>query len=78
MRPETHVNFILIRLKLIIVQFITAFIRKYGNGTATFKTVNGVELKAMLDGGAVKLNNYDENQSNGVIHLIDTMPFPAK
>ncbi len=61
---------------------------KSGNGTATFKTVNGVELNAMLDGGAVKLKDAagnvatvtlaDVNQSNGVIHVIDTVLLPGK
>lgn len=61
---------------------------KEGDGTATFKTVNGVELKAMLDGQNVKLKDAagnvstvtiaDVNQSNGVIHVIDTVLLPKK
>lgn len=66
---------------------IMAAIKK-GNGTATFKTVNGVELKAMLDGKNVKIKDAagnvatvtiaDVNQSNGVIHVIDTVLLPGK
>lgn len=66
---------------------IVAAIKK-GKGTATFKTVNGVELKAMLDGKNVKLQDAagnvstvtiaDVNQSNGVIHVIDSVLLPKK
>lgn len=59
-----------------------------GNGMATFKTVNGAELTAMLDGNFVKLKDSagnvatvtvaDVNQSNGVIHVIDTVLLPGK
>ena len=66
---------------------IVAAINK-GKGTATFKTVNGAELTAMLDGNKVKLKDVagnvatvtiaDVNQSNGVIHVIDTVLLPSK
>ena len=66
---------------------VVAAIKK-GNGTATFKTVNGGELKAMLDGDKVKLQDAagnvatvivaDVNQSNGVIHVLDTVLLPGK
>ena len=66
---------------------IVAAINK-GKGTATFKTVNGAELTAMLDGDKVKLKDAagnvatvtiaDVNQSNGVIHVIDTVLLPSK
>ena len=66
---------------------IVAAIKK-GKGTATFKTVNGAELTAMLDGNKVKLKDVagnvatvtiaDVNQSNGVIHVIDTVLLPSK
>tara|TARA_R100001369_G_scaffold22674_1_gene41272 strand:+ start:24947 stop:25522 length:576 start_codon:yes stop_codon:yes gene_type:complete len=66
---------------------IVAAINK-GKGTATFKTVNGAELTAMLDGNKVKLKDAagnvatitiaDVNQSNGVIHVIDTVLLPSK
>ncbi len=66
---------------------IVAAIKK-GKGTATFKTVNGAELTAMLDGNKVKLKDVagnvatvtiaDVNQSNGVIHVIDSVLLPSK
>lgn len=61
---------------------------KKGNGKATFTTVNGAELSAMLDGDKVKLKDAagnvatvtiaDVNQSNGVIHVIDSVLMPSK
>ena len=66
---------------------IVAAIKK-GKGTATFQTVNGAELTAMMDGKNVKLKDAagnvatvtiaDVNQSNGVIHVIDTVLLPSK
>lgn len=65
---------------------VVAAIQK-GNGTATFKTVNGVELKAMMKGSNVMIQDAagnvatvttaDVNQSNGVIHVIDTVLLPG-
>lgn len=59
---------------------------KDGNGKATWKTVSGGTLTGMLDGGKVKLMDEagntatvtiaDVNQSNGVIHVIDTVVMP--
>ena len=56
-------------------------------GKYTFKTVLGVELTAMLDGVQVKIADTsgnvatvtiaDVNQSNGVIHVIDTVLLPT-
>ena len=58
-----------------------------GNGTATLTSVEGSQLTAKLEGGKVVLT--DENnrtstvtktdlmQSNGVIHVIDTVVIPA-
>ncbi|QYA25738.1 fasciclin domain-containing protein [Gramella sp. MT6] len=64
---------------------IVAAIKK-GNGKATFTTVNGAEVSAMLDGDKVKLQDAsgnvatvtvaDVDQSNGVIHVIDTVILP--
>jgi uncharacterized surface protein with fasciclin (FAS1) repeats len=64
---------------------IVAAIKK-GKGTATFKTVNGGEFWAMMDGKNVKIKDasgnvatvsiVDVNQSNGVIHVIDTVLLP--
>ena len=64
---------------------IVAAIEK-GNGKATFTTVNGAEVSAMLDGDKVKLQDSagnvatvtiaDVDQSNGVIHVIDTVILP--
>lgn len=66
---------------------VVAAIKK-GNGTATFTTVNGAELKAMMEGQNVKIQDAagnvatvtvaDVNQSNGVIHVIDTVLLPGK
>jgi uncharacterized surface protein with fasciclin (FAS1) repeats len=59
---------------------------KDGKGTATLKTVNGEDLTAMVSGGKVKLKDAkggvaevtqaDVFQSNGVIHVIDTVLMP--
>ncbi|AVR45781.1 beta-Ig-H3/fasciclin [Christiangramia fulva] len=61
---------------------------KKANGKATFKTVSGDELSAMMDGDNVILKDSSGNtatvtiadveQSNGVIHVIDTVLIPAK
>jgi uncharacterized surface protein with fasciclin (FAS1) repeats len=59
---------------------------KKGNGKATFKTVAGGTLTAMLDGGKVVLMDEkggkstvtiaDVKQSNGVIHVVDSVLLP--
>lgn len=59
---------------------------KKGNGKASFKTVNGDEIYAMLDGDKVKIKDKSGNiatvtaadldASNGVIHVIDTVILP--
>ena len=59
---------------------------KKGNGKAEFITVNGTQLTAMLKGKKVLLKDAnstistvtitDVNQSNGVIHVIDTVVLP--
>ena len=59
---------------------------KAGNGTAMLKTVQGGMLKASLKGKSViltdekggmsKVTIADVNQSNGVIHVIDTLVMP--
>lgn len=64
---------------------IVAAIKK-GKGTASFKTVQGATLTASLDGKNVVLTDAkggksvvtiaDVNQSNGVIHVIDTVVLP--
>lgn len=64
---------------------IVAAIKK-GNGTAEFKTVAGRKLWAMLDGNRVVLKDEkggiatvtiaDVRQSNGIIHVIDTVVLP--
>ena len=58
-----------------------------GGGTATLTTVQGAELKAMLDGDSVILEDAaggkstviltDVEASNGVIHAIDTVIMPG-
>jgi len=60
---------------------------KKGGGKATFKTVNGGMLTAMMDGKALVLADHagnksmvtiaDVNQSNGVIHVVDTVVLPG-
>ena len=57
-----------------------------GDGTATLTTVQGEELKAMMDGDSVKLTDAngststviltDVTATNGVIHAIDTVIMP--
>jgi len=57
-----------------------------GGGTAMLKTVEGAELTAKLDGETVTLTDAkgdvarvttaDVRQSNGVIHVIDTVLMP--
>ena len=59
-----------------------------GNGTATLTTVQGGTLTARLSGANVVLTDAaggtatvtatDLNQSNGVIHVIDTVLMPAQ
>ena len=59
---------------------------KAGNGKAEFKTVQGAMLTAMMSGKDVvlkdakgntsKITIMDVNQSNGVIHVIDTVVMP--
>ncbi|MEJ7138460.1 fasciclin domain-containing protein [Amphibiibacter pelophylacis] len=59
---------------------------KAGNGQATLKTVQGGELTARLEGGKVVLvdanggmstvTQADVNQSNGVIHVVDSVLLP--
>ena len=61
---------------------------KKGKGTATFTTVNGQKLTAMMNGpmnvvlkdangGIANISTYDVRQSNGVIHVIDHVVLPA-
>lgn len=59
---------------------------KKGKGTATFRTVSGGTLTAMMmgkdlylmdeKGGKSKVTIADVKQSNGVIHVIDTVVLP--
>ncbi|GAA3769260.1 fasciclin domain-containing protein [Terriglobus aquaticus] len=59
---------------------------KKGNGTATLTTVEGGTLKAMMNGsnitltdekgGTATVTTADVFQSNGVIHVIDTVLMP--
>ena len=59
---------------------------KKGDGKAVFTTVNGSELTAMMDGDTIVLKDTsgntstvtitDVNQSNGVIHVVDTVVLP--
>lgn len=59
---------------------------KAGNGKAELKTVQGGTLTASMDGKDViltdakgnksKITIFDVNQSNGVIHVIDTVVMP--
>jgi len=59
---------------------------KAGNGSTTFKTVQGETLTASLKGSSVVIKDQkgdfamvtiaDMNQSNGVIHVVDTVLLP--
>ncbi len=60
---------------------------KKGNGSATLKTVQGGTLTARMNGahnlvlvddkgGSANISTYDVYQSNGVIHVIDTVVMP--
>lgn len=59
---------------------------KKGKGTATLKTVSGGTLKAMMQGNSLVLTDEkggtstvtiaDVMQSNGVIHVVDTVVMP--
>ena len=59
---------------------------KEGGGTATLKTVNGEPLTVMTDGAGLVVKDAkgdvahvtiaDVNQSNGVIHVVDTVMLP--
>lgn len=61
---------------------------KDGNGKAVLKTVNGEEITASMDGDKVVITDAkggksivtiaDVMQSNGVIHVIDSVLMPAK
>ncbi len=60
---------------------------KKGKGKAAFTTVNGDKLMAMMDGKILELKDSsgnlstvtiaDVNQSNGVIHVVDTVVLPG-
>jgi uncharacterized surface protein with fasciclin (FAS1) repeats len=65
---------------------LTKLIRK-GNGYAALKTVQGGTLTAWMNGphnivltdakgGSANISTYDVTQSNGVIHVIDTVVMP--
>jgi uncharacterized surface protein with fasciclin (FAS1) repeats len=60
---------------------------KAGNGTGTLTTVSGGKLTVMMNGmhnimlkddngNTANISSYDVNQSNGVIHVIDTVLLP--
>lgn len=67
------------------VEVIAAAIKK-GDGKATFKTVNGETLTAKMSGDSIELTDTkggtakvtigDVIQSNGVIHVIDSVLMP--
>ena len=60
---------------------------RVGAGTATYMTVAGDTLRARMDGNAIVLSDAKGNrsrvtqsdvmQSNGVIHVVDTILFPG-
>ncbi len=60
---------------------------KKGKGKAEFTTVNGAKLMVMMDGESLRLKDSagniatvtiaDVNQSNGVIHVVDTVLLPG-
>jgi uncharacterized surface protein with fasciclin (FAS1) repeats len=59
---------------------------KMGGGKATLKTVSGGSLQAMMEGNAIvlkdekggmsKVTQANVFQSNGVIHVVDTVVLP--
>ena len=60
---------------------------KDGKGSATLTTVNGATLTAKMNGkhnivltdskgGTANISTYDVHQSNGVIHVIDSVLMP--
>ena len=60
---------------------------KAGNGKTTLKTVSGITLSAMMNGNhnivlkdengnVANISTYDVYQSNGVIHVIDSVLLP--
>ena len=60
---------------------------RQGHGTATFTTVNGQTLTAMMNGpmnvilkdangGVSNISTYDVRQSNGIIHVVDHVLLP--
>ena len=59
-----------------------------GNGKAMLKTVSGGTLTAWMEGSALYLSDengtkskvtiVDVNQSNGVIHVVDTVVLPKQ
>ena len=61
---------------------------KKGDGMAELTTVNGDTLTAMMDKGMIMIKDgagnvstvtiADVNQSNGVIHVVDTVVLPSK
>lgn len=61
---------------------------KDNNGMASFTTVNGAKIMAMLDGDTIKLKDMagnetevtiaDVNQSNGVVHVVASVMLPGK
>ncbi|MEQ5790999.1 fasciclin domain-containing protein [Muricauda sp. NFXS6] len=61
---------------------------KKGNGMTELTTVNGGTLTAMMDNGMLMIKDgtgnistvtiADVNQSNGVIHVVDTVVLPSK
>ena len=61
---------------------------KKGDGMAKLTTVNGDTLTAMMDKGMIMIKDgagnvsnvtiADVNQSNGVIHVVDTVVLPSK
>jgi uncharacterized surface protein with fasciclin (FAS1) repeats len=67
-------------------QKLMKLIKKGGGGTATLKTVSGDRLMAMMSGSQLVLRDEkgntsnvtigDVRQSNGVIHVIDTVLMP--
>ena len=81
---QTILTYHVLAGKFSAAQIVAAI--KAGNGAATFKTVAGGQLKAMLKNGAVILSDEngnqakvtiaDVNQSNGVIHVIDAVVTP--
>jgi uncharacterized surface protein with fasciclin (FAS1) repeats len=90
LKPENKDQLVKILTYHVVPGKLTARVLKEkieaGGGTATLTTVNGEDLTVMMDGSTLELKDAKGNvakvtipnvrQSNGVIHVIDTVLLP--